>query len=67
VRPAVLSPGLREQLDRYRGFRHIVRNVYTFSLDSEQIEILIRHLPETMTQLRQELLAFADFLDAISA
>ncbi len=66
VRPAVLSPGLREQLDRYRGFRHVVRNVYTFNLDSEQIEILVRHLPETMTQLRQELLVFADFLDAIS-
>lgn len=66
VRPAVFSPGLREQLDRYRGFRHVVRNVYTFNLDSEQIEILVRHLPETMTQLRQELLVFADFLDAIS-
>ncbi|MEJ5308459.1 MAG: hypothetical protein WHX52_01685 [Anaerolineae bacterium] len=66
VRPAVLSHGLRERLDRYRGFRHVVRNVYTFNLDSEQIEILIRHLPETMTQLRQELLAFADFLDAVS-
>ncbi len=66
VRPAVLNPGLREQLERYRGFRHVVRNVYTFNLDSEQIEILVRHLPETMTQLRQELLVFADFLDAIS-
>ncbi len=67
VRPAVLSLSLREQLDRYRGFRHVVRNVYTLNLDAEQIEILIRHLPETMAQLRQELLAFADFLDAVSA
>lgn len=66
VRPAILSPGLRDQLDRYRGFRHVVRNVYTFNLDSEQIEILVRHLPETMAQLRQELLAFANFLDTVS-
>ncbi len=67
VRPAVISPDLRDQLDRYRGFRHVVRNVYTFNLDSEQVEILVRHLPETMTQLRQELLAFANFLETLSA
>lgn len=66
VRPAVLSSDLRDRLDRYRGFRHVVRNVYTFNLDSEQIEILVRHLPATMTQLRQELLAFADFLEDLS-
>ena len=66
VRPAVISPGLRDQLDRYRGFRHVVRNVYTFNLDPEQIEILIRHLPETVKQLHQELLAFADFLENLS-
>ena len=29
VRPAVISDATREQLDAYRGFRHVVRNVYT--------------------------------------
>lgn len=32
VRPAVLSSATRQCLDEYRGFRHIVRNVYTFNL-----------------------------------
>lgn len=35
VRPAVLSSQCRDSLDRYRGFRHVVRNVYTFNLDPE--------------------------------
>jgi hypothetical protein len=33
VRPSVLSSEVRDGLDRYRGFRHVVRNVYTFNLD----------------------------------
>jgi hypothetical protein len=30
VRPAVISEEVRQWLDDYRGFRHIVRNVYTY-------------------------------------
>jgi len=30
VRPPVLSTATRAHLDRYRGFRHVVRNVYTY-------------------------------------
>ena len=33
IRPPVLSPQTRDRLDRYRGFRHVVRNVYSFRLD----------------------------------
>ncbi|MBC8448728.1 MAG: hypothetical protein H8D78_13355 [Chloroflexi bacterium] len=65
VRPPVLSPQARDRLDRYRGFRHVVRNVYTFNLDAEQIEVLIRQLPPTMEQVSQELLVFADFLEQL--
>ncbi len=66
VRPAVLSAGLRDKLDRYRGFRHVVRNVYTFSLDPEQIGVLVRQLDPTWEQASQELLAFAAFLEQIA-
>jgi hypothetical protein len=33
VRPAVISDETRWILDEYRGFRHVVRNVYTFRFD----------------------------------
>jgi hypothetical protein len=33
VRPAVISEAIYKQLDDYRGFRHDVRNVYTYKFD----------------------------------
>lgn len=65
VRPPVLSLAVRDRLDRYRGFRHVVRNVYTFNLDPEQVEVLVGQLQPTMEQVSQELLAFADFLEQL--
>jgi hypothetical protein len=47
VRPAVLTSETRDMLDRFRGFRHVVRNIYSFRLDPGQIEVLIEQLPRT--------------------
>jgi hypothetical protein len=63
VRPPVLSQETRQRLDRYRGFRHVVRNVYTYNLDPEQIGMLVKQLAPTMARVSQELVAFADFLE----
>ena len=63
VRPPVLSQETRERLDRYRGFRHVVRNVYTYNLDPEQIGVLVKQLAPTMARVSQDLEAFADFLE----
>ena len=63
VRPPVLSQETRERLDRYRGFRHVVRNVYTYYLDPEQVGVLVKQLAPTMVHVSQELAAFADFLE----
>ncbi len=64
IRPAVISEGLLGRLDRYRGFRHVVRNVYTYNLDLELVGLLVGGLPETVRLLGAELNAFADLLDA---
>jgi hypothetical protein len=66
IRPAVLSSQCRDLLDRYRGFRHVVRNVYTFNLDPEQIGLLIQQLRPTMDQVSQELLEFASLLEQLA-
>ncbi len=66
VRPAVLSLEARNSLDRYRGFRHVVRNIYAFSLDAEQVELLVEHLPAIYQQVRAELEQFANFLEQIA-
>ena len=64
VRPAVISAELRKGLEEYRGFRHIVRNVYTYQLNPEKLERLITMLRETLSMTERELLAFAKFLES---
>ncbi len=66
VRPAVISPQTRDYLNEYRGFRHIVRNVYTFHFDPAKVQKLVEQAPEVFTRIRIELLAFADFLEQSS-
>jgi hypothetical protein len=63
MRPAVISDKTREALDEYRGFRHIVRNVYTFKFDPVKMQRLVQGLPGVFSQARAELSAFADFLE----
>jgi uncharacterized protein YutE (UPF0331/DUF86 family) len=63
-RPAVISASLREELEAYRGFRHIVRNVYTFQLRPEKIAPLIENLLRVFEVAGREISAFARFLQS---
>jgi len=67
VRPPVLSDEARKRLDRYRGFRHVVRNVYAFEFDPEQIDLLMKRLPDTAELVFTDLRAFADTLDRMTS
>ena len=67
VRPAVISEETRWLLDEYRGFRHVVRNVYTFRFDPEKLQRLVDGAPAACRQASEELLAFAGFLEERSA
>lgn len=62
VRPALISENSRQMLDEYRGFRHVVRNVYAFRLDPAKVQGLVEGVPAVFSQVHAELLAFADFL-----
>lgn len=42
IRPAVISTELKEKLEEYRGFRHVVRNVYTYHLDPAKVKPLVK-------------------------
>ena len=63
VRPALISEETRQMLDEYRGFRHVVRNVYAFRFDQAKVQKLVQGVPTVFSQVRAELLAFADFLE----
>jgi hypothetical protein len=66
TRPAVISDETREALDEYRGFRHIVRNVYTFKFDPVKVRRLVENAPHIFSQAHAELLAFASFLEQLA-
>lgn len=66
VRAAVISADLKAGLDRYRSFRHVVRNVYTFNFDPEQVARLVELLPGTRAAVDEELLKFAWLLEKLA-
>lgn len=63
VRPAVISQTSNLRLNEFRGFRHVVRNVYTVNFDPQKIKKLVAEAPGMFNMVRAELLAFADFLE----
>jgi len=62
IRPAVISIDLKDNREEYRGFRHVVRNVYTYRLDPEKLKPLVRNINKVWKKIDNELSAFAKFL-----
>ena len=67
ARPAVISPDVATDLDEFRRFRHLVRNVYATDLIPARMQGLVEHLPVLWSRLSDDLVAFAAFLEQVSA
>jgi hypothetical protein len=65
IRPAVLGRETRNRLDAYRGFRHIVRNVYAFNLKPSRLYELADDLPASRELVRLDVEAFCKFLETL--
>jgi hypothetical protein len=63
IRPAILSSESCKNLDEYRGFCHIVRNVYSFNLSRSRIEPLVIELPSLFEQIKGELFTFTRLIE----
>ncbi|MFH1146290.1 MAG: hypothetical protein V1736_01115 [Pseudomonadota bacterium] len=66
IRPAVISRQTRYCLDEYRGFRHVVRNVYTFNLKPARLTELTKQLRDCYEGLNRDINDFAGFLQTLS-
>ncbi len=66
IRGPVISRETRYCLDEYRGFRHVVRNVYTFSLKPSRVSELTQHLRECYQDVAQDLQKFTAFLEHLA-
>ncbi|ADL07340.1 hypothetical protein [Thermosediminibacter oceani] len=50
IRPAIISQELRQRLDEYRAFRHIVRNVYAHNFKADRIRMLLEDIEEVFSK-----------------
>lgn len=66
LRPPVITLATRHCLDEYRGFRHLVRNVYTFNLRASRLRELTEELRPCYQAVTGNLNDFIGFLDQLS-
>jgi len=66
IRPSVIRRETRYCLDEYRGFRHIVRNVYTFNLRSPRLQQLSEEVRTCYERVEQDLTSFVRFLEQLT-
>jgi hypothetical protein len=62
IRPPVISKGTEKSLAEYLAFRHVVRNIYGFEIDSERLRSLVVKSRKMHDKFRKEVNAFLDFL-----
>ena len=66
IRPPVIKTETRNCLDEYRGFRHVVRNVYTFNLQMPRLQELTKKLPDCYDAVKFDIDDFMEFLQRVS-
>ncbi len=59
VRPPVIKKQIFELLNEYRGFRHIVRNLYTYNISTKKLTPLVEDLQPTYNLVKRDI---EDFL-----
>lgn len=62
VRPAVISEGLYQDLLKFLGFRHVVRQAYGFQLDEKRLTELEKIFEKTSNRFYREIKKFCQFL-----
>ncbi|NWF75124.1 MAG: hypothetical protein HXY53_00880 [Nitrospirae bacterium] len=62
IRPPVISKDTSKLLEEYLAFRHVIRNIYGFEIDSERLTSLVEKIYGTHERLREEINSFIRFL-----
>ncbi len=65
VRPAVINPNTLRQLNKYRGFRHVVIHRYGFELQPDRVSTLVEELSLCYEKLNHNIETFCQFLTQI--
>ena len=67
IRPPVLSHKTEKALSQYLAFRHVVRNIYGFEIDSEKLSGLVQTVANTYQEVNNDLNRFLHFLREMSS
>lgn len=65
-RPPMLSHETAHQLREYLGFRHVVRNVYGYELDTERVERLVDRYPFVWHRFQEDVARFLHWLRSLA-
>jgi len=65
-RPPVISTETAQRLNEFLGFRHVVRNVYAFDLDTQRVARLIEAYPDVWHQFQREIEEFISWLKKLA-
>ncbi|NJL48860.1 MAG: hypothetical protein HC929_17045 [Leptolyngbyaceae cyanobacterium SM2_5_2] len=65
-RPAVLRSATAAALREFLGFRHVVRNLYGYELDSERVARLVEKYPHVWQHTAQDYRTFVACLQALA-
>lgn len=65
VRPPVIPRQLHADLGRLLGFRHVVRNVYTYELDVDSVLQNVARVARVFQVLQDAVIAFCDWIEAV--
>jgi hypothetical protein len=62
IRPAVISPETRKNLEELLNFRHVVRNIYSYELKPERVAELVKLTIALFPVLAEEIETFNAFM-----
>jgi len=66
VRQHVINNELASELDEYRRFRHVFRNIYGDELNWDDMKHLADKMPEILKQLEESIKEFCRFLKMVA-
>jgi hypothetical protein len=62
VRPSLISQELCTALDEFRAFRHVFRHAYSYEIDLEKIELLLKKFEYIQTNYKEDIHHFMTLL-----
>jgi hypothetical protein len=65
-RPAILTQQTVRGLGEYLAFRHVVRNIYGFELETQRVEYLVQNYFEVWHNFKQDLQNFLSWLKVLA-